>query len=152
MVNSLGGETFIRHEDGFHRCCRHLFSCHQARHFPPYLKSVGHDSTVLICSEQMPPQHNGMLQEAWRLGIVNEVMPSDQLLSTARALAERIAQVPEPSVRLNKAITCYGLEEPPACAAACCSTARCRPWPILPTRRYGMICSRRCARAACARS
>jgi enoyl-CoA hydratase/carnithine racemase len=49
-------------------------------------------------------------QEAWRLGIVNEVVPSDQLLSTARALAERIAQVPEPSVRLNKAITCYGLE------------------------------------------
>jgi enoyl-CoA hydratase/carnithine racemase len=31
-------------------------------------------------------------------------------LSPARALAERIANVPEPSVRLNKAITCYGLE------------------------------------------
>ena len=27
----------------------------------------------------------------------------------ARALAERIAKVPEPSVRLNKAVTCYGL-------------------------------------------
>ncbi len=27
----------------------------------------------------------------------------------ARALAERIARVPEPSVRLNKAVTCYGL-------------------------------------------
>lgn len=49
-------------------------------------------------------------QEALRLGIVNEVVSPDQLLSTARALAERIAQVPEPSVRLNKAITCYGLE------------------------------------------
>ena len=31
------------------------------------------------------------------------------LMPTARALAERIAQVPEPSVRLNKAVTCYGL-------------------------------------------
>lgn len=49
-------------------------------------------------------------QEALRLGIVNEVVPAEQLMPTARALAERIAQVPEPSVRLNKAITCFGLE------------------------------------------
>jgi len=32
-----------------------------------------------------------------------------ELLPRARALAERIARVPEPSVRLNKAVTCYGL-------------------------------------------
>jgi enoyl-CoA hydratase len=49
-------------------------------------------------------------QEALRLGIVNEVVPADALLPTARALAERIAKVPEPSVRLNKAITCFGLQ------------------------------------------
>jgi enoyl-CoA hydratase/carnithine racemase len=47
--------------------------------------------------------------EAHRLGLVNEVVPHDQLLPRARALAERIALVPEPSVRLNKAVTCYGL-------------------------------------------
>jgi enoyl-CoA hydratase/carnithine racemase len=47
--------------------------------------------------------------EAYRLGLVNEVVPPDQLLPRARALAERIALVPEPSVRLNKAVTCYGL-------------------------------------------
>ena len=47
--------------------------------------------------------------EALRLGLVNEVVPVDQLMPKARALAERIALVPEPSVRLNKAITCYGL-------------------------------------------
>jgi enoyl-CoA hydratase/carnithine racemase len=47
--------------------------------------------------------------EALRLGLVNEVVPRDQLLPKARALAERIALVPEPSVRLNKAVTCYGL-------------------------------------------
>jgi enoyl-CoA hydratase/carnithine racemase len=47
--------------------------------------------------------------EALRLGLVNEVVPADQLLSRARALADRIARVPEPSVRLNKAVTCYGL-------------------------------------------
>ncbi len=49
-------------------------------------------------------------REAHRIGIVNEVVPADDLMPTARALAERIAKVPEPSVRLNKAITCYGLE------------------------------------------
>jgi enoyl-CoA hydratase len=47
--------------------------------------------------------------EALRLGLVNEVVPQAELLPKARALAERIARVPEPSVRLNKAITCYGL-------------------------------------------
>ena len=47
--------------------------------------------------------------EALRLGLVNEVVPLEQLLPKARALAERIARVPEPSVRLNKAVTCYGL-------------------------------------------
>jgi enoyl-CoA hydratase/carnithine racemase len=49
-------------------------------------------------------------QEALRLGIVNEVVPHDKLMPTARALAERIAKVPEPSVRLNKAVTCFGLQ------------------------------------------
>ena len=49
-------------------------------------------------------------REALRLGIVNEVVPAEQLMPTARALAERIARVPEPSVRLNKAITCMGLQ------------------------------------------
>jgi enoyl-CoA hydratase/carnithine racemase len=47
--------------------------------------------------------------EALRLGLVNEVVPVAELLPRARALAERIARVPEPSVRLNKAVTCYGL-------------------------------------------
>src|SRR5215472_10170078 len=47
--------------------------------------------------------------EALRLGIVNEVVPKAGLMTRARALAQRIAKVPEPSVRLNKAVTCYGL-------------------------------------------
>ena len=47
--------------------------------------------------------------EALRIGIVNEVVPRAELMPRARALAERIARVPEPSVRLNKAVTCYGL-------------------------------------------
>jgi enoyl-CoA hydratase len=47
--------------------------------------------------------------EALRLGLINEIVPADQLMSHARTLAERIAMVPEPSVRLNKAVTCFGL-------------------------------------------
>ena len=48
--------------------------------------------------------------EALRLGVVNEVVPADKLLERAYELAERIAMVPAESVRLNKAITTYGLE------------------------------------------
>lgn len=48
-------------------------------------------------------------QEAYRLGVVNEVVPAEELLPKARALANRIAMVPEPSVRMNKAVTCSGL-------------------------------------------
>jgi enoyl-CoA hydratase/carnithine racemase len=49
-------------------------------------------------------------QEALRIGVVNEVVPHEQLMDKARALAGRIAKVPPDSVRLNKAITVYGLE------------------------------------------
>jgi len=49
-------------------------------------------------------------QEALRIGMVNEVVPHDQLMDVTRALARRIALVPEPSVRLNKAITMLGMQ------------------------------------------
>jgi len=49
-------------------------------------------------------------QEALRIGMVNEVVPHDELMPTARALAKRIALVPEPSVRLNKAIAMLGIQ------------------------------------------
>lgn len=49
-------------------------------------------------------------QEALRIGVVNEVVPHDELMDQVTALARRIAQVPRDSVRLNKAITVYGLE------------------------------------------
>ena len=48
--------------------------------------------------------------EALRIGVINEVAPADQLLERAAALAKRIALVPPDSVRLNKAITTYGLQ------------------------------------------
>ncbi|MBN4083067.1 enoyl-CoA hydratase/isomerase family protein [bacterium AH-315-B06] len=48
--------------------------------------------------------------EAYRIGMVNEVAPHDDLMARARALASRIALVPEPAVRLNKAIAMQGLQ------------------------------------------
>ena len=48
--------------------------------------------------------------EALRIGMVNEVVPHDKLMDTARTLAKRIALVPEPAVRLNKAITMKGIQ------------------------------------------
>jgi enoyl-CoA hydratase/carnithine racemase len=49
-------------------------------------------------------------QEAYRIGMVNEVVLHDRLMDAARALARRIALVPEPSVRLNKAIAMQGIQ------------------------------------------
>jgi enoyl-CoA hydratase/carnithine racemase len=48
-------------------------------------------------------------QEALRIGLVNEVVAHDDLMPRARALARRIAMVPEESVRMNKAIAMHGL-------------------------------------------
>jgi enoyl-CoA hydratase/carnithine racemase len=49
-------------------------------------------------------------QEALRIGAVNEVVPHDQLMEHVRALAKRIALVPEPSLRFNKAIAMQGIQ------------------------------------------
>jgi enoyl-CoA hydratase/carnithine racemase len=49
-------------------------------------------------------------QEALRIGMVNEVVPHDQLMDATRALARRLTHVPEPSLRLNKAITMLGMQ------------------------------------------
>ena len=49
-------------------------------------------------------------QEALRIGMVNEVGPHDQLMEATHALAKRLTNVPEPSLRLNKAITMLGIQ------------------------------------------
>jgi enoyl-CoA hydratase/carnithine racemase len=48
--------------------------------------------------------------EALRIGIVNEVVPHAELMDRSVRLAKRIALLPADAVRLNKAITIYGLE------------------------------------------
>ncbi len=48
--------------------------------------------------------------EALRIGAVNEVVPHEQLMERARAMAARLALVPPDSVRMNKALTIKGLQ------------------------------------------
>lgn len=49
-------------------------------------------------------------QEAYRMGIVNEVVPHQELRQRAVALGKRIALVPADSVRINKRITTFAME------------------------------------------
>lgn len=49
-------------------------------------------------------------QEALRIGVVNEVVPREELMDRAFALANRMALVPANSLRLNKRITAAALD------------------------------------------
>jgi enoyl-CoA hydratase/carnithine racemase len=49
-------------------------------------------------------------QEALRIGVVNEVVPHEQLMTRATEFARRLSNVPEASLRMNKAVTMLGLE------------------------------------------
>jgi enoyl-CoA hydratase/carnithine racemase len=61
-------------------------------------------------------------QEALRLGLVSEVVESDQLMARGRALAEEIAQCSPLSIRLIKELTYKGLERDSL--SHCAETAR----------------------------
>ena len=49
-------------------------------------------------------------QEALRIGVINEIVPVEDLMEKADALARRLALVPSHSIRYNKLITARGLE------------------------------------------
>ena len=49
-------------------------------------------------------------QEALRIGLVNKVVPADQLLEECFSLVERIARVPPETVKINLAISILGLQ------------------------------------------
>jgi enoyl-CoA hydratase/carnithine racemase len=48
-------------------------------------------------------------KEAYRIGMINEVVPHERLRDQVFALAQRMALLPEPSLRLNKYIAMQGL-------------------------------------------
>ena len=41
-------------------------------------------------------------QEAWRIGLVNRVVPNDQLMQKACELARKLSMIPPPAMHLNK--------------------------------------------------
>ena len=49
-------------------------------------------------------------QEALRIGIVNKVVPKDELLDECFSIVERIALVPPETVKINLAVATMGLE------------------------------------------
>jgi len=48
--------------------------------------------------------------EALRIGAINEIVPHDELMQRCQAMAERMALLPEPSTRLNKAVAMLGIQ------------------------------------------
>ncbi|MCH8090005.1 MAG: enoyl-CoA hydratase/isomerase family protein [Chloroflexi bacterium] len=83
----------------------------------PEVRHISNTSFMLAALTNWKQAHRWALtgdhmgaEEAYRLGIVNKVVPPDKLEEETLALAERIAKVPEASVRLNKAVTWMGLE------------------------------------------
>ncbi|MCV6615729.1 MAG: enoyl-CoA hydratase-related protein [Cellvibrionaceae bacterium] len=51
-------------------------------------------------------------EEAYRIGLANEVVPKGESLSRAIELAEFIAQLPQPAIRADKEATIRGFGEP----------------------------------------
>jgi enoyl-CoA hydratase/carnithine racemase len=49
-------------------------------------------------------------QEALRIGLVNQVVPKDQLLETAFQFVERVAKIPPETVKINLHISTLGME------------------------------------------
>jgi enoyl-CoA hydratase len=86
-------------------------------------------------------------EEAYRIGMVNEVVPHDELMTRARALAARIALVPEPAVRINKAIAMQGMQAS-GVNSALALEARLARWRIHRTTNTARHCSKPNARKA----
>ncbi|MEE9199110.1 MAG: enoyl-CoA hydratase/isomerase family protein, partial [Dehalococcoidia bacterium] len=83
----------------------------------PEIRHISNTSFLLAALTNWKQAHRWALtgdhmgvEEAYRLGIVNKVVPREKLEEEAWALAERISKVPEASVRINKAVTWMGLQ------------------------------------------
>lgn len=62
----------------------------------PFLVGPKQAKEVLMMGERIPAQ------EALRLGLVNRVVPADQLMGTAEEWARKLASLPQKTVRSNK--------------------------------------------------
>jgi enoyl-CoA hydratase/carnithine racemase len=64
----------------------------------PYLVGLKQAKELLMLGERINAQ------DALRLGLVNKVVPAEELLSAAEEMAKKLAALPQKTVRLNKAL------------------------------------------------
>jgi enoyl-CoA hydratase/carnithine racemase len=64
----------------------------------PYLVGLKQAKELLMLGERVSAV------EALRLGLVNRVVPGDELMAAAEEMAKKLAALPEKTVRLNKAL------------------------------------------------
>ena len=64
----------------------------------PFLAGIKSAKEILLLGEQLEAR------EAQRMGLVNRVVPVDELMPTAEAIARKIANLPQAAVRRNKAL------------------------------------------------
>ncbi|MGE0601278.1 MAG: enoyl-CoA hydratase/isomerase family protein [Dehalococcoidia bacterium] len=62
----------------------------------PFLTGIKQAKEILMLGERISAQ------DALRLGIVNRVVPADELMSTAEDMARKMAALPQKTVRTNK--------------------------------------------------
>jgi len=98
-------------------CCDITIASDRAVFGQPEVREIQNSTFLLAALAGWKNAHRYALtgdhfdaKEAERIGIVNQVVPHDQLMETATALARRIALLPPDAVRLNKLITTMGME------------------------------------------
>lgn len=64
----------------------------------PYLVGLKQAKELLMLGERVNAQ------EALRLGLVNKVVPGEELMTAAEEMAKKLAALPDATVRLNKAV------------------------------------------------
>lgn len=64
----------------------------------PYLVGLKHAKEILLLGEALTAE------DAYRMGIVNRVVPDAELEAEAEALARKLAALPQNTIRLNKAL------------------------------------------------
>jgi enoyl-CoA hydratase/carnithine racemase len=98
-------------------CCDITIASERAVFGQPEVREIQNSTFLLAALAGWKVAHRYALTgdhfdaaEALRIGVVNEVVAPDELLTSATRLARRIALLPPDAVRINKAITTYGLE------------------------------------------
>jgi enoyl-CoA hydratase/carnithine racemase len=64
----------------------------------PYLMGIKHAKEFMLLGDALTAE------DAYRIGIVNRVVPDGELEATAEAMARKLAALPQATIRLNKAL------------------------------------------------